>query len=975
MWIKNIYLDDFGCFDHAHARGFDDELNVIAGPQRAGKTTFMQAVRHLGYGFPRGGTFPPAADDYDVSTNLVVDGDEYEVSLEGHGEPSVAPLDGAPERTVAELFDGTPATQYQQLYTVSLDELRRKPTSLDDGIDLSTVLLSGAYGNIQDVPDVGDVLAGRAKSIGGKHGRASYKLGGPIRTIQDGMEARDEAIKQVDEYEKKSAERDAVFDRIEEIEAEVENLDGEERRLEAIESNYETYRDLRDVEADIEDKDADLDDIDSFPIDRLEHARSVSNEYEDAQATRDDAKHEFRVEVDVDDPSSYRERLLDHSETIETYHAELSGWRTRVESLRSEGSELSTRRAELQDRVSDLHPEWETLDDVREQHVDTFSKATVRSVVDKVQELRKGVTNLEDEADRLETRHGELGDRIENATASTETSPLRSALPTAVGGVIAAAVLGGGIAIGVNALAGVIATIVILVGTGVYAARSVQSEAPTDGGIAIDSLRATKEEVQSELTSMRKALESKRGELDDAIDELDAIKDEYALPKDAELEAITTFYDSFVSLHGDISEYDRDLDTHEAERAALEETLEEVRVTLEEIGAIDDDDPATLETADTVFVATERVYTHLDAAQTLDSATQALVVVEADIVDILSAGAETSDAEVGDDDLASRLADFITYGDHVAEARERLEERDRLRKTLHQNLGVKSVASALEPYRPSADDEDGEGQTDMWVIDALDRVHTEYGGRDEVGSRLEIIEDEKDTLGTEIEEKRDERADLDQTLESLKSDKDVQAAHETIEKGQRELEPRLEAYAANRIAERLLDDLHEDYIERTTGPLLDTASEIFERITGGDYTQVESFDEFDDLDFAAILKDGREQRTSELSRATAEQLFLSVRLARIQHADKPLPVMLDDSLTNFDAEHLGRTLDVVSNLAADTQVFLLTCHPSLVDLVVEGYEATHWGLEVGQFDGPHERANRSKELLEGGSASESTITE
>ena len=44
----------------------------------------------------------------------------------------------------------------------------------------------------------------------------------------------------------------------------------------------------------------------------------------------------------------------------------------------------------------------------------------------------------------------------------------------------------------------------------------------------------------------------------------------------------------------------------------------------------------------------------------------------------------------------------------------------------------------------------------------------------------------------------------------------------------------------------VLDELHERFIERTTGPLLTEASDIFRRITGEDYTDIDTRDEFDD---------------------------------------------------------------------------------------------------------------------------------
>jgi len=96
MQIKNLDLDDFGCFRRARLQNVDSGLTVIAGPQRAGKTTFMEAVRHLGYGIPRGNGLPPATDQYDLTADVVVDGAEYELALTGYGDPALQRLSMVP---------------------------------------------------------------------------------------------------------------------------------------------------------------------------------------------------------------------------------------------------------------------------------------------------------------------------------------------------------------------------------------------------------------------------------------------------------------------------------------------------------------------------------------------------------------------------------------------------------------------------------------------------------------------------------------------------------------------------------------------------------------------------------------------------------------------------------------------------------------------------------------------------------------
>jgi len=77
------------------------------------------------------------------------------------------------------------------------------------------------------------------------------------------------------------------------------------------------------------------------------------------------------------------------------------------------------------------------------------------------------------------------------------------------------------------------------------------------------------------------------------------------------------------------------------------------------------------------------------------------------------------------------------------------------------------------------------------------------------------------------------------------------------------------------------------------------------------------------------------------------------------------PVLLDDSLTNFDPSHHVRTLQTISELADTNQVFLLTCHPELLERVdTHTDSAQYWSLDDGQFNGPYSKPDDPCELLE-----------
>jgi uncharacterized protein YhaN len=110
---------------------------------------------------------------------------------------------------------------------------------------------------------------------------------------------------------------------------------------------------------------------------------------------------------------------------------------------------------------------------------------------------------------------------------------------------------------------------------------------------------------------------------------------------------------------------------------------------------------------------------------------------------------------------------------------------------------------------------------------------------------------------------------------------------------------------------------------------------------------------------------GSPQETKALSRATREQLFLSVRLARIRQLDIELLVVLDDAISNFDPAQTRRTLAFLNELAKTDQVIILTCHPQFAEIAAEQAAVDgFWCLDEGKFSGLYENIDPVYEVLD-----------
>lgn len=76
----------------------------------------------------------------------------------------------------------------------------------------------------------------------------------------------------------------------------------------------------------------------------------------------------------------------------------------------------------------------------------------------------------------------------------------------------------------------------------------------------------------------------------------------------------------------------------------------------------------------------------------------------------------------------------------------------------------------------------------------------------------------------------------------------------------------------------------------------------------------------------------------QMSKGTREQLFLALRIAAIDRyvdISGPVPVVFDDVFVESDDARCGQIFQALGELAATTQVIVLTHHHHLVDIALK----------------------------------------
>ena len=135
------------------------------------------------------------------------------------------------------------------------------------------------------------------------------------------------------------------------------------------------------------------------------------------------------------------------------------------------------------------------------------------------------------------------------------------------------------------------------------------------------------------------------------------------------------------------------------------------------------------------------------------------------------------------------------------------------------------------------------------------------------------------------------------------------------------------------IAQALMQDTLRRYELERQPAVLTRAGASFSRITEGRYTQLVTREDGIDV----LGADGSRLDAALLSRGTAEQLYLCLRLALAAEFGRlavPLPLVMDDVLVNFDPARARLSAQVLLDATPEHQMLLFTCHPETVDVFV-----------------------------------------
>lgn len=200
------------------------------------------------------------------------------------------------------------------------------------------------------------------------------------------------------------------------------------------------------------------------------------------------------------------------------------------------------------------------------------------------------------------------------------------------------------------------------------------------------------------------------------------------------------------------------------------------------------------------------------------------------------------------------------------------------------------------------------------MVDTLELLQEPLRTPEQTGQALELAREHLTLTRQQIASAQGE-------LLSLGDRAQLEARADELE---RQLARRRQEYQALELALDCLRQANTQLQERFAPELNRRSGELLSRLTGGRYGQITLSREME-----ACVRSGEDvlpRGTLTLSRGTADQVYLAVRLAVCQLClpeHDPSPLVLDDALLTFDEERLALALDCLAGLGR--QVVLFSC--------------------------------------------------
>jgi uncharacterized protein YhaN len=936
--LKGIEIERYGLLENCKIDSLAPGLNLVAGDNEAGKTTLLSFIRSILFGFSS--EKKAAKNDYLIDSSdklkgrLLVTGREYPEPLiierhsgKGQGPVSLILPDGGRmgEDELARLLGNIDHSLYRNVFAFGLGELANLETLNSEQLK-ARIYSAGAGTGAVDVPKVLRQFDNEREDIF-LPGGTKRQINVVLKNIQIMDTELNQLATRTDRYAELVTERES-------LKAGLEKLVQGSRENSSLLEHGRRLLSGREAWAEYCAAETHLSELDTLPEDFPVRAEERLNEFnERIRAAEEELKsleHRLGEEKAGFVRQENLEKLFSMREKIVPVERGSGQFEKALDDLPKRKAELGSVMESLGRKLEDISPGWK-LQDLLGFDNSIVSRDRYRALKQDIEEARlrlleaeQSVRHAGDEYDRADTafvqaenafklRYGRRVSLLRNLALPVSILALAVGVPLLLAGQIVE-----GSILGVLALA--------LFGGWLWLRKSSDNRLKDTGtpdslpGFrleerrGLDETRMERQRREKQLGREKDEKEEARGALKEKQEEFAFFLEELGLEKNLSPEAL-----------GDVfSQVDLARQEH-AKTGQLEERIGEIEGFIEEyyqdvcvlLGELGYPEPGRKETVGAVG----------RLLQDLDQARQ------------YQAGLEKHEQN-----LKWLNEQIETQNDKLAEL---VEEKKNLTAVSVLETGEtpdNSEERFLRHAQVAAEREIWDGKRK----DTRSRLAARCGSPDKLEEYITELKDVSfDSLEEEIEILQVQQDQAEQEREELnrrlgENNKDLEQVSTETRAGEIRLERSVAVEQLDNLAERwavLTLAAHtvrlamEKYEKERQPEVLRHAEIFFQQMTAGRYKQI--VNPVGEQRFEVCTARGRRLPPEKLSRGTAEQLYLALRLGLIEERSshgEPVPVMMDDILVNFDPQRAAAACQAVAGIAKTHQVIYLTCHPHIVEL-------------------------------------------
>ncbi len=888
MIIKDLHIDGFGIFCDADIKNFEHGVNVIYGPNEFGKTTLLEFIRRVLFGFPnkknRVNMYPALnGGNYGGYLSCIMD-DGRTVVISRHGltkggtvkvEDGEHILLGQHE---LDLMLGTSVNFFRNVYAITIDEIQELGSLEDEdiknriygaGLELGSVSLGDLRNNLTD----------RAGNIYRPQGKIQF-MPERYRQLSEIRQRIKDSRQELPLFMDKTGQLNVLENHSTALGSEVEEL---KRKLRDRERLRELYNDFIEVDS-FQLKLTAIPEVIELPKDLFVRLEKLKGEQEKLEEESKNNRIEHAAAQESLKRISINAPLLERRGEVIALERKSAVYASSVE----DAAALEKRRDELKRKIADgisrLGIDWST-DALEQFNVTVFQREQADKVRSDLAAAREELSQVE-----FKQRH-DLEQRRREADTQYAREHRRGLVFT-----------------GILIVAGIAAVIIgifksyILSGFGVFMIVA---------GMVDGILRNRKRGADHSAPEITSIYED---ELNDLLKKCDALEHAWehlmqSLKVPAEI--TPSNFDSFVAgidkLQADnslLNDTRRELDQ---KRSRIEEIKNDYNRIIGLLEAV----PSGELTADVELLSSE-----LERSES-EQEKQRSLKERASELELRKSAIEQQHAEVHKK-IVNFFAAFGVENEHQLKLlqEQSLERQDienkleilsgRMKKVIGAGCGFEDFMERLK-------------NTDPVVLD----------------DELEEFRETLKAKETELQENREAVGSIKKELENLASHDELIKLRNQEEALIRELNDLAREWAAYTVAQKVLEQAVEKYEKERQPGVITHASKVFAGVTDGRYNAI--FRPVDSDELFVRNSAGKSVNVADLSRGTREELYLAMRLGLIAEYEtraESLPLIMDDVMVNFDDERAERAVKAVCEFAKKRQVIVMTCSSQNLDRYV-----------------------------------------